>query len=220
MRKTAYILSLILLFMLPAGCGQAADSVGSATEDRYQEREIREYEGARLDPSIGPRDNSIKGVQYIDLADYSLKVDGLVENPRSWSYDDVLALESSERLVTLHCVEGWDATVLWEGVRLMDLIGLAKPFSDASVVIFHSVDGYTTSLPLSTVEERDLLLAYKSNGLELPPELGFPFIVVAEDKLGYKWARWVEFIELSADTDYEGYWESRGYSNDAESGKE
>ena len=47
------------------------------------------------------------------------------------------------------------------------------------------------------------------------PERGYPFQVVAEDKLGYKWAKWVTGIEVSNDADYRGYWESRGYDNDA-----
>ncbi len=84
------------------------------------------------------------------------------------------------------------------------------------IAIFHCVDGYTTSLPLETIKERDMLLAYSSNGIAIPDSLDFPFIVIAEDKLGYKWARWVTEIEISADLEYEGYWESRGYSNEAE----
>ena len=61
--------------------------------------------------------------------------------------------------------------------------------------------------------ERDLLLAYKMNGLALPPERGFPFQLVAEDKWGYKWIKWITEIEFSDDEDYEGFWEQRGYSD-------
>lgn len=52
------------------------------------------------------------------------------------------------------------------------------------------------------------------NGLELPPERGFPFQLVAESKYGYKWIKWITEIELSGDANCEGYWESRGYPND------
>jgi len=113
-------------------------------------------------------------------------------------------------------VEGWKATILWEGVLLADLFDKAQVQTDAVTVIFHAADGYTTSLPLETVLSRNLILAYQSNGLPLPPEMGYPFIVVAEDKLGYKWARWVTRIELSSDPDYLGYWEQAGYNNDAD----
>jgi DMSO/TMAO reductase YedYZ molybdopterin-dependent catalytic subunit len=124
-----------------------------------------------------------------------------------------VAYPTQQRLITLYCVEGWEATILWEGVSLMDLIELANPSEEVTTIIFHASDGYTTSLPLETIQEKDLIIAYRANGLPLPPEMGFPFIVVAQEKLGYKWARWVTEIELSSDEDYKGYWESRGYSN-------
>jgi len=125
-------------------------------------------------------------------------------------------MESVEKLIVLHCVEGWNATVLWKGVRIKSLIDLAIAKNSANTVIFRCYDGYTTSMPLSTILERDMILAYSSNGVELPPSLGFPFIVVAEDKLGYKWARWVTEIELSDNNIYMGYWENYGYDNNAD----
>lgn len=191
------------------------DVVSQATMDRYQENEVREYQGANLDPAIGPRDNSIKGVQQVDVDNYRLAVTGFVQNHKELTYEEVLELDAYERKITLHCVEGWDATILWKGVLLSDIMDLAGIKEEANTVIFHSVDGYTTSLPLETILSKELILAYNANGLALPPELGFPFMVVAEDKLGYKWARWVSEIELSDDPSYLGYWEQRGYNNDA-----
>lgn len=191
------------------------DTVSQATMDRYQENEIKEYQGANLDPAIGPRDNSIKGIQHVDMDTYRLKISGLVNTPKEIAYSDVRKLDAYERKITLHCVEGWNATILWKGVLLKDVFDLAGIKTQANTVIFHSVDGYTTSLPLDAVLSKELILAYGANGLDLPPELGFPFMVVAEDKLGYKWARWVSEIELSDDPSYLGYWEQRGYNNDA-----
>jgi DMSO/TMAO reductase YedYZ molybdopterin-dependent catalytic subunit len=95
------------------------------------------------------------------------------------------------------------------------LLNLAGVQPEAVTVIFSAVDGYTTSLPLQTILDNQLIMAYDANGIPLPPEMGYPFIVVAEDKLGYKWARWVNKITLSDDANYEGFWESVGYSNDA-----
>jgi len=126
-----------------------------------------------------------------------------------------LSLDAYERKITLYCVEGWDATVLWKGVLLKDIMDQAVIKAGANTIIFHSVDGYTTSLPLETILSKELILAYNANGLPLPPQLGYPFMVVAEDKLGYKWARWVNEIEVSDDPSYLGYWEQRGYNNDA-----
>ena len=195
---------------------QTTDVLSQATLSRYRENEIREYEGARLDPAIGPRDNSISGVQTVSLATYRLVLDGLVNQPVELLYDDVLAMTAVERRITLYCVEGWEATILWRGVQLSEMIGQAGAQAAVNTVIFHCADGYTTSLPLQTVVEKKLILAWEANGLPLPPEMGFPFIVVAEDKLGYKWARWVVRIELSADADYKGYWETWGYNNTAD----
>lgn len=210
---TVYLVSTMNLFS--DNNNGPPDGVSQATADRYQELEIREYQGVRLDPAIGPRDNSISGIQTVDLDSYQLQLTGLVTKPGSYSYQQVLEKEPSQRLITLYCVEGWQATVLWEGVRITDLLADAGIKDEATTVIFHCVDGYTTSLPLATIKDKDMLLAYSANGVALPASMGFPFIVVAEDKLGYKWARWVNEIELSSDENYKGYWEKRGYENDA-----
>lgn len=215
MKRLFCLASLLMCSLLLASCS-GTDGISSATESRYQELEIREYNGVRLDPSIGPRDNSISGVQQVNIAAYTLKVSGLVNNPLSLTYDDILALPAFEKLVTLNCVEGWDATVLWKGVLLKDIIDMASAESAANTVIFHSADGYTTSLPLQDIIDKNIILAYSSNGITLPAEMGYPFIVVAENKLGYKWARWVNEIELSDNPDYKGYWETRGFDNEAE----
>ncbi len=96
-----------------------------------------------------------------------------------------------EKVVTLDCVEGWSVDILWEGVLLSDVLSEAGATGDgASVVIFRCADGYSTSLPLDYLTENDILLAYRMNGVELPPERGFPFQLVAEDRWGYKWAKW------------------------------
>ena len=192
------------------------DAVSAATAERYRTGEVRDYQGMLLDPAVGPRDNSISGVQDIDIDTYTLKISGLVDQSVELTYDEVKALTPYERLITLHCVEGWDATILWKGVLIEDLMNMAGIQPEAVTVIFRAADNYTTSMPLQTVLDRDIILAYMSNGLPLPPEMGYPFIVVAEDKLGYKWARWVTEIELSSDPDYQGFWEQNGYSNDAE----
>ena len=222
MKRIRIAASVAAVFLLLAACTdksqepQEPDVMSKPTEERYVTNEIREYKGARLDPSIGPRDNSIKGIQKVPVEGYSLKIKGLVNQEVAISYDDVLEMETVEKLIILHCVEGWNATVLWKGVRIKSLIDLAIAKNSANTVIFRCYDGYTTSMPLSTILERDMILAYSSNGVPLPPSLGFPFIVVAEDKLGYKWARWVTEIELSDNNTYKGYWENYGYDNNAD----
>lgn len=213
MKRMIILVGLVLGL---AACGVSdndPDTYSQATLARFRTDEIQSYQGQRLDPAIGPRDNSINGVQIINVETYTLSIVGLYGSSLDLSYDQVVAYPLHQRLVTLHCVEGWEATILWEGVALMDLIALANPSAEVTTIIFHAADGYTTSLPLKTIEEKDLILAYRANGLTLPPEMGYPFMVVAQDKLGYKWARWVTAIELSSNENYLGYWEARGYSN-------
>lgn len=220
--KTPYLLSLMSVALLLFGCSSGSttdkyvDIMSRPTPERFSATEIRDYKGINLDPAIGPRDNSITGIQQVDIASYTLEVTGLVDNPLSMTYDEVLSLTPQEKLITLYCVEGWEATILWKGVRIMDIIDSANVKTGGEIVIFHAVDGYSTSIPLQEIKDKDMILAYSSNGTTLPEPMGYPFMVIAEDKLGYKWARWVNEIELSNDLNYQGTWEKRGYDNEAE----
>jgi len=180
--------------------------------------EIREYEGKRLSAFDREYDNSIKGSQKVNIDTYRLEITGLVDTPLALTYKEVLALPNVKRAINLYCVEGWSEDLLFEGVRLSDILAKAKPKPTMQTVIFHAVDGYTSSLASAYVKEKDLLLAYKINGRVLDERRGFPFQVVAESKLGYKWVKWVKKIELS-DKPYKGYWEQRGYDNEADVNK-
>jgi len=202
---------------------ETTEETGETTDEARNEPstlepvEIREYEGQPLSSIDDFRENSITGPQYITEETYQLLITGLVANTLAYTYDDVISDNTShQKVVTLHCVEGWEVTILWEGVLVKELIKEAGIDPAAKVVIFYAYDGYSTSLPLDYVISHDILMAYKMNGLVLSPERGFPFQLVAESKLGYKWIKWVTEIELSDDVNYRGYWESRGFSNDAD----
>ncbi len=217
---------MLALLLTPLGCSSGAGSGGGpsgtgASEPTELERaQIREYEGVDLSSFTDFRENSIAGPQQVDRESYRLTVGGLVDTPIELTYDEVLAgREQYKKVVTLNCVEGWSVEILWEGVLVSDLLDAAGARPEGNTVVFRSVDGYSTSLPLSFIRDRNILLAYKMNGIELPPERGFPFQVVSEEKWGYKWAKWVEGIELSDDPGYRGYWESRGYSNTGDLGQ-
>jgi DMSO/TMAO reductase YedYZ molybdopterin-dependent catalytic subunit len=179
--------------------------------------EIREYEGQDLS-SIGDfSENSIEGPQHVDVSTYRLTITGLVNKTVEYTYDDVISgFQKYQKVVTLHCVEGWSVKILWEGFLLRDLLNESGIDPQALIVIFYAYDGYSTSLPLDFLLDNDILIAYKMNGLVLPPERGFPFQLVAESKYGYKWIKWITGIELSDNADYKGFWESRGFSNDAD----
>jgi len=190
--------------------------LANRTIDELSSVEIKEYQGQKLS-SIGDfRENSINGPQHIDTQSYGLTVTGFVVKNITYTYDDVIAKHQLyEKVVTLHCVEGWDVTILWEGILVRDLLGEAGIDPRTKVVIFYAQDGYSTSFPLDFITDNRIIMAHKMNGVVLPPERGFPFQLVAESKWGYKWIKWITKIELSDDINYRGYWESRGYSNDA-----
>ena len=200
-RAISVIVSAVLLITVLVSAAHAA--------------EIREYEGIRLDPFDRKYDNSIKGPQTIDKNTYRLEVTGLVERPQKLTYDQVLALPHVKKVFTLHCVEGWDETLLYEGVLLNDILAIAGPKPGVKTVIFYAADGYSSSVPYDYARKKGIMIGATINGLVLDATRGFPFQVVNDGKLGYKWVKWLTKIELS-NTDYRGYWERRGYSNDAD----
>jgi DMSO/TMAO reductase YedYZ molybdopterin-dependent catalytic subunit len=203
------ILFIFLLAAVMVSCGQQAVQLDGV--------EIRDYQGQRLDSvATDFRENSIKGPQYIDKADYRLTIDGLVEKPLSLNYDQVLDRQHYSKVSKLNCVEGWSVNILWEGVLVRDLLAQAQVKPEANTVIFWAEDGYSTSEPLSFFYDKDILMAAKMNDVTIPPERGFPFMLVAEEKWGYKWAKWITRIEVTDDPNYKGYWESRGYNQNGD----
>ncbi len=178
--------------------------------------EIQNYQGQNLASIADVRENAIKGTQHIDMSTYRLTITGLVNKSVEYTYDQVLSkFQSYQKVVTLYCVEGWSAKILWEGFLVTDLLKEAGVDSNATAIIFRASDGYSTALPLDYITSHNIIIAYKMNGLTIPPERGFPFQLVAESQYGYKWIKWITSIELTDNSGYLGFWESRGYPNDA-----
>lgn len=208
-RFTLFVISVLILF---AGCV-------SERVNELQSVEIRQYNGENLSSFIELRDVSIKGPQNIDIKSYRLELSGLVNNPRKYTYDEVLAHQKYKKVVQINCVEGWKSKNLWEGILLKDVLDEAGLDPKANTIIFYAYDGYSTSLPLEYILDKNILLGYKINDITLTPSTGYPFILVAEDKWGYKWIKWITKIEVSSNKEYGGYWEKRGYSNSADLNK-
>ena len=213
------LLAIALIFVVLLLTTSVAIMVWWTTREPFDlgYSEIREYEGKDLSSINNFRENSIKGPQQIDNETYTLAVTGLVNNELEFTYQDVInSYQIYKKVVTLNCVEGWRVTILWEGIKLKDMLVDAEVSSVANTVIFHAYDGYSTSLPLDYILDNNILMAYKMNNVTLPTERGYPFQLVAESKWGYKWIKWITSIELSDNPDYKGFWESRGYPNDAD----
>jgi DMSO/TMAO reductase YedYZ molybdopterin-dependent catalytic subunit len=197
---------LILIFLLNSGM--------FVSFAKPADHEIRVYQGTKLDPFERSYDNSIKGPQTVDIKKYRLEVSGLVKEPLSLSYGQIIKLPSIKRVITLHCVEGWSETLLFEGVRLADILKPAMPQNGVKTIIFYAADGYSSSVSYNDARRLDVMLATKINGRVLDVRRGFPLQVVAESKYGYKWVKWLTRIVLSRDP-YRGFWEQRGYDNEA-----
>ena len=173
---------------------------------------VEGYQGENFSSIHDFRENSIKGPQYVDKNSYRLKISGLVEETKKLTYDEVLARQSYKKPVTLNCVEGWSVHIMWEGVLIKDVLSEVQIKPEANTIIFYAVDGYSTSFPLSYVIDNDIMMAFKMNDIVLPAERGFPFQLVAEQKWGYKWIKWIKEIKISDNENYRGYWETRGYN--------
>jgi DMSO/TMAO reductase YedYZ molybdopterin-dependent catalytic subunit len=207
-KPLSLLTTILVVMMLFSGCLQENFVLDAV--------EVREYNGENLSSIYDFRENSIKGPQYIEKQNYTLKISGLVENPETYTYNETIStFQNYKKVITLFCVEGWSVKILWDGILVTDIIDASLPLETANTLIFHAYDGYTTSLPIDYVQSNDILIAFKMNNVTLPPQRGWPFQLVAESKWGYKWIKWITEIELSDNNEYEGYWERRGYSNDA-----
>jgi DMSO/TMAO reductase YedYZ molybdopterin-dependent catalytic subunit len=207
------VIVFVAAFLACLACNRPAP-VPSATG----EVEATEFLGKKLTPISEQRNNALAGTQYIDKATYVLTVDGLVDKPLSLSYNDLAAYPQISKLTDLNCVEGWFFVAKWTGPALNSIFRDARVKPEAKIAIFHSADvgaGYS-SLDLSYITQSNIIIALKLNDITLPADRGFPFQVVAESKYGYKWAKWITRIELSADTNFRGYWETYGYNNNAD----
>jgi DMSO/TMAO reductase YedYZ molybdopterin-dependent catalytic subunit len=212
-RKSTVLVLAVLLGIAVVGYISVMQSQSNNIQ-QLTSVEVRNYNGTDLSSIADLRVEAISGTQYVDNVTYRLNITGLVDYPESYSYPEILSqFQSYKQVVTLNCVEGWSATILWQGVLVKDLINEAGVNSSATTVIFRAVDSYSTSFPIDYIMNNSIILAYKMNNVTLTPELGFPFQLVAQSEWGYKWIKWVNQIEISSDTNYTGYWESRGYSN-------
>jgi len=149
----------------------------------------------------------------IDVNQYALIVDGLVENPLKLTYEELTSLPSVDLVTKLQCVSDpyfLSATVKWTGVRLSTILNMAGVSKNAIKVITYGADGYTSDLPLWKAMEPDTLVAYMADGEPLLRRHGYPVRLVVPRWWGYKSVKWLVRLTLT-DRNYLGYWESLGY---------
>ncbi len=182
---------------------------------------------AGLTPFVTPnadfyRVDTAYAVPALTTDSWQLRIHGAVDREITLSFDDLLAMTSVERMITLTCVSNEVGGKLagnarWQGVRLADLLEMAGPQDGFDCVLSTSVDGFTVTTPLAALTDgRDALLAYAMNGEPLPVEHGFPVRMVVPGLYGYVSAtKWVVDLEVTRFADVTAYWTQRGWSPQA-----
>ncbi len=159
-------------------------------------------------------------VPQLDPKDWSLEVHGMVDEPFTITWDELVALPLEEHHVTLACVSntvGGDliGNALWLGYPIRALLERAKPQAGADMVLSRSHDGFTAGTPLEVLQDpdRDSMLAIGMNGEPLPVDHGFPARLVVPGLYGYVSAtKWVTSLEVTTFAADQGYWTPRGWS--------
>ena len=156
----------------------------------------------------------------ISTADWRLRVFGLVQNELDLDWAAYKALPQISDISDFHCVTRWSQLDMdWQGVLARDALALAMPLNNAKFVTLHGYDGYTTNLPLEALLDDDVIIAHSVLGQILTKDHGGPVRMVVPKRYAWKGAKWLKAIELH-EHDKRGFWEVRGYHNEADPFKE
>jgi DMSO/TMAO reductase YedYZ molybdopterin-dependent catalytic subunit len=181
-----------------------------------------QYKGRIVQP-VTPNDlfycvtkNVVDPQVNVDL--WHLEVNGLVQSPRTYRFQDLKAFSAIEQETTLMCISnGLDAGLIsnavWKGVPMRDLLEAAGPLSHGAKVRLYGVDNYTDTFPLAKAMEPTTLLVYEMNGVALPDRHGYPLRVIVPGYFGEKHVKWLTRIEV-ATADAKGFYETQGWGPD------
>lgn len=155
----------------------------------------------------------------VKVGDWSLKVDGQVDHPGTFSYQQLRARPAIKRITTLECISNdvgghYISTGEWTGFSLPDFLKEVGVRPSTSLMEMHAVDGYTESIPIAVAMHPDNMLVYDLNGAPLPEVHGYPLRLIVPGRFGMKNVKWINEIKL-IDTDFNGYWEQRGWDKQA-----
>jgi DMSO/TMAO reductase YedYZ molybdopterin-dependent catalytic subunit len=159
-------------------------------------------------------------VPRVDLATWDFRVFGEVDAPFTLTWQQFRELPRKSVHADIHCVTRWTKLDTdWEGVAIQEILGLAQVRPAATHVVAHCEQGYTANLPLSVLDDDDVLLADTFAGEPLEPEHGYPLRLFVPKRYFWKSAKWIRGLEF-LDHDQLGFWERYGYNNDADPWKE
>jgi DMSO/TMAO reductase YedYZ molybdopterin-dependent catalytic subunit len=155
-------------------------------------------------------------VPRTDLSTWDLKVYGEVDSPLTLTWDQFRALPRKQVTTDIHCVTRWSKLdTHWEGVAIQTILELAQVRPTARFAIGHAEQGYTANVPLSVLDDDDVLLADTFEGEPLTPDHGYPLRLIVPKKYFWKGPKWLRGLELTT-ADRLGFWERYGYHNDAD----
>jgi DMSO/TMAO reductase YedYZ molybdopterin-dependent catalytic subunit len=182
----------------------------------------------KQDPTVPPGQTLTAGFPVLHVGDvpnidpkrWRLKVSGLVENPFELSWDELVAMPSRTWNGDIHCVTRWSKKdTTWKGVPFAEIVARAKPKASVTHVIQYADNDYTTNLPLSVMLDDDVMVVYEYAGAPIEAVHGGPVRMLVPKKYFWKSAKWLRRLEF-LDHDERGFWEVRGYNNDADPWKE
>ena len=177
------------------------------SEDRLPPGQRQVHNWPVLDLGVRPE---------VPLKEWRLKIHGRVENPVTLDWEQFMALPQFKDTGDFHCVTTWSQFDMeFEGVAFFTLADLVRPRADARHVFFKSYDGYSTNNPLDVCMDDDVLIAHSANGKPLSVEHGGPARVIIPKRYAWKGAKFIREI-FFLDRDILGFWEVRGYHNDAD----
>ncbi|MEO1415364.1 MAG: sulfite oxidase-like oxidoreductase [Bacteroidota bacterium] len=147
----------------------------------------------------------------VRLDRWELKLEGLVEEPVTLSWEDFMECPAQTYKVDIHCVTKWSKLdTLWEGVSVDDLLSQVRLKPEAKYALIFCYGGYTTNLPLEDLCDNKAFMAYRYGGFPLAPEHGGPVRLVVPHLYFWKSAKWVQGIRFLSE-DEAGFWERAGY---------
>jgi sulfoxide reductase catalytic subunit YedY len=132
-----------------------------------------------------------------DLKTYRLKVTGKVERPLSLGYNEILKYPSLTETVLLICPGFFSNNGRWTGANLKSLIQEARINKEAQYIDIVGAHEKRVRIPLKTLDQKRIFLAYQVNGETLPQKHGFPLRLVYEDAYGFDWVKYVDEIVVS-----------------------
>jgi len=191
---------------------------------RHAHAEREALDAGRLPPGQKLTDGwpvlSYGAVPKVDLATWSLRLIGLVEEEVVFSWDEFNALPQTTVHCDIHCVTAWSKLDNdFTGVLVSEVLAHVRVKPESTFVMVHSVGGYTTNLPLDELNGPNCIFAHSHGGKPLTPEHGGPMRLVVPSLYLWKSAKWVRGIEFMAQ-DRAGFWEMYGYNNHGDPWKE